>query len=131
MQKEIERQKEMAVAAMERLSEAKERAGYYRLRTTIQTNENGGPMWTAACQTFLSLRWEKPQNYQITQMIKSKTIMALSTTHAPHEVEAGLIELGHSASEEEHAPCEAGIVGKRSRRPVEGRLHIIKRIAGR
>ncbi len=25
-------------------------------------NKNGSPLWTAACQTFLSLGWKKPEN---------------------------------------------------------------------
>jgi len=40
MQKEIDRQKEKAVAAMERLEKTKKWPGIHRLRTTIQTVSN-------------------------------------------------------------------------------------------
>ncbi len=55
--------------------------------------------------------------------------MSLSTTHAPHEVAVGLIVAEHQASEEVHAPCEVGIGGGGSRRPVVRRLRILKGMA--
>ena len=65
------------------------------------------------------------------QRLMRIAVKALVTAHTPRVLGEALTAEGHNAIVEEHEPREGGTVRIRRRRPIEGRLHILERMASR